>query len=114
MISHTPKANEKVPPGTKIDFVVSNGKPIIYSPKKLVIPLPQDIEVMEVVVTKLENEETKQVYSGTHQMGEESITIAVSYTHLDVYKRQGYNSTAIKPWGYPYTLHRWPNQPYIR
>ncbi|MGI6113964.1 MAG: Stk1 family PASTA domain-containing Ser/Thr kinase [Mahellales bacterium] len=80
VISHTPKANEKVPPGTKIDFVVSNGKPIVYSPKKLVIPLPQDIEVMEVVVTKLENEETTQVYSGTHQMGEESITIEIEGT----------------------------------
>ena len=80
VISHTPKANEKVPPGTKIDFVVSKGKPEVYSPKKLVIPLPPDIEVMEVVVTKLENDETTQVYSGVHQMGEESITIEIEGT----------------------------------
>ena len=68
VILQAPKSGEQVAKGSSVDLIISKGKE------------PQMVTVPDVVGSSLDEAKSSLAQKGLS---------AVSYTHLDVYKRQG-------------------------
>lgn len=87
IIRQEPQPQSQVPEGSTVDFWVSSGKPKIYSPKQITIPLPKDwpdpknpeqpAEALQIKVLKKEGNTTEVVYEGIHKPEEKEIKVTV-------------------------------------
>ncbi|AEE96187.1 Stk1 family PASTA domain-containing Ser/Thr kinase [Mahella australiensis] len=87
ILRQKPEPQTQVTEGSTVDFWVSSGKPKIYSPKQITIPLPQDwldpedpekpAEQLTIKVLKKEGDVTEVVYQGVHKPSEKEIKINV-------------------------------------